>query len=463
MSRGNNLILIKRIRENTGINLSKSPTMSNEESSPLQKSVEEFAMENSSEVPDMKAAKKGLRYFYCYKTVLWVQFQSSSGVEISYSQFCRYWPDTIIKPKSEDYGSCKCIPCENAELLLSAMKRQGFLSKELQLELMIKDMRSGDATLEEKFNEDLSTLAASEQKSKAVTYLHWENVQQENGKRDVVHRVQKVTACVEAVSLMKKFYEVLQKHLQRNFVIKKTLKERKETVMASSDQAYLHMDWAENLEIKIPGEVQSAFFSHTSISLHTGYLYSKEDSGGFVSLSDDGCHKAEAIHTAIQPVIEKLIGRGIKHLVCVSDSPTSQYRNNKNMWLTKQLAIEHKITIEWLFTEAGHGKSCCDGIGGVIKNLLRDLTAFNTSLAISSAKDVLDLITPHTSIDLFWFEKADIVAVQNSLPSLSPFTGATKIHQVLFDSDGNIEARSLPTDPISQKINLKVLRTKNTV
>ena len=133
------------------------------------------------------------------------------------------------------------------------------------------------------------------------------------------------------------------------------------------------------------------------------------------------------------------------------------------MWLTNQLAIEHKITIEWLFTEAGHGKSCCDGIGGVIKNLLRDLTAFNTSLAISSAKDVLDLITPHTSIDLFWFEKADIVAVQNSLPSLSPFTGATKIHQVLFDSDGNIEARSLPTDPISQKINLKVLRTKNTV
>ena len=172
--------------------------------------------------------------------------------------------------------------------------------------------------------------------------------------------------------------------------------------MATTDQAYLHMDWAENLEIKIPGEVQSAFFSHTSISLHTGYLYSKEDSGGFVSLSDDGCHKAEAIHTAIKPVIEKLIERGIKHLVCVSDSPTSQCRNNKNMWLTKQLAIQHKITIEWLFTEAGHGKSCCDGIGGTLKNLLRDLTSFNTSLAISSAKDVLDLITPHTSIDLFW-------------------------------------------------------------
>ena len=145
----------------------------------------------------------------------------------------------------------------------------------------------------------------------------------------------------------------------------------------------------------------------------------------------------------------------------MSDSPTSQYRNNKNMWLTKQLAIQHKITIEWLFTEAGHGKSCCDGIGGTLKNLLRDLTSFNTSLAISSAKDVLDLITPHTSIELFWFEKADIDAVQNSLPALGPFTGVTKIHQVLFDCDCNMQAKALPTDPISQKINLKVLRKKN--
>ena len=71
-------------------------------------------------------------------------------------------------------------------------------------------------------------------------------------------------------------------------------------------------------------------------------------------------------------------------------------------------------------------------------------------------------ITPHTSIYLFWFEKAYIDAVQNPLPSVGPLIGATKIHQVLFDCDGNIEARALPTDPISQKINLKVLRTKNT-
>ena len=86
--------------------------------------------------------------------------------------------------------------------------------------------------------------------------------------------------------------------------------------MVSDDMAYLHMDWAENLEIKIPGEVQSAFFSHTNISIHTGYLYSKADSGGFVSLSDVPNHRAEAIHAAIKPMVEKLVSSGIKHIVC---------------------------------------------------------------------------------------------------------------------------------------------------
>ena len=453
---------LRRIRENTGLNFSKSPTLVSEECSGLEKSVQEFAFENSSEVPDMKAAKKGIRYFYCYKTVLWIQFLSSSGLEISYSQFCRYWPEKIVKPKIEDFGSCKCIPCENTELLLNSMKRQDCVSKEHQLDIMIKDIRSGDATLEKRFVEDLDNLDTGDKKTKTLTYLHWENVHQENGKRDVVHRVQKTASCADAVNLMKTLYEDLKKHLERNFVMKTTLKQRKEYVMNSDDQAYIHMDWAENLEIKIPGEVQSAFFSHTSVSLHTGYLYSKADSGGFVSLSDNGCHKAEAIHAAIKPVIAKLVQSGIKHIVCVSDSPTSQYRNNKNMWLTKELAVTHNITIEWLFTEAGHGKSVCDGIGGTVKNLLRDITAFNTSLAISSARDVMNLITPHTSIDLFWFDKAEIEEVQKSLPGLGSLTGATKIHQVQFDSLGNMFAKKLPTDPISQKIKLKVLRNKNT-
>ena len=69
-------------------------------------------------------------------------------------------------------------------------------------------------------------------------------------------------------------YEELKKHLNRNFVIKKTMRELREDVMKSDDKALIHVDWAENLQIEIPGEVQSAYFSHLSISLHTGYCHS---------------------------------------------------------------------------------------------------------------------------------------------------------------------------------------------
>ena len=178
---------------------------------------------------------------------------------------------------------------------------------------MIKDVRFGDKELEDKFIEELELL--EKEKEKSLTYLHWEGVQKENGKRELIHRVQKTKSCPDAVGLMKSLYESLKLHLERNFIMKKTIKERRETVLKSSDQAYIHMDWAENLEIKIPGEVQSAFFSHTSVSLHTGYVYSNEDSGGFVSLSDGGCHKAEAINAALKPVIDKLVDQ--THCLCV--------------------------------------------------------------------------------------------------------------------------------------------------
>ena len=131
------------------------------------------------------------------------------------------------------------------------------------------------------------------------------------------------------------------------------------------------------------------------------------------------------------------------------------------VWLTKELAKKYQITIEWLFTEAGHGKSCCDGVGGTIKNLLKDLTAFNTSQVISDAKDVLDLIKPHTTIDLFWHDQNAIDEILNSLPTLGSLVGALKIHQLHFDTLGNVKAKSLPSDPIFNVVKLKILRKNN--
>ena len=93
-------------------------------------------------------------------------------------------------------------------------------------------------------------------------------------------------------------------------------------------------------------------------------------------------------------------------------------------------------------------------------DVMRDLTAFNTSLEVSCAKDVIELIKPHTTVDLSWYEKKDVDIIQNSLPSLSSLTGAFKIHQIVFDAYGYVKTKSLPTDPCNE-VKIKILRSNN--
>ena len=452
-----------RLRQNTGINFNKSATVSTPEDSNLKLRVVAFAHNNSCEVPDMRAAKKGLRYYFSYKYVLWMMFKSTESSDVSYSQFCCYWPKNCVKPEIEDYGSCKCQICENVELLLSALKRNNFVSNEHDLDMIVHNARDGGNELETEFLKDLDNLKTEDKSSNNVSFLQWDKVSKSGNtgtQRDVVDRVQKTLSCKDAAEKMELLYMKLKEHLHRNFTIKKTMRELREKVMESTDKALIHVDWAENLQVEIPSEVQSAYFSHLSISLHTGYLYSASDSGGFVSISDENNHRAEAVHAAINPTVEKLVRQGIKHLIIVSDSPTSQYRNKTNVWLTKELSVKHNINIDWLFTESGHGKSSCDGIGGTVKNLIRDLTAFNTSQVISNAKDVIDVLTGKTTVELNYHSKDEIEQVSSSVLYLGTLTGAMKMHQISFDSSGSIKSKGLPTDPVSTDVKLKIVRSK---
>ena len=45
----------------------------------------------------------------------------------------------------------------------------------------------------------------------------------------------------------------------------------------------------------------------------------------------------------------------IDEIFFVSDSPVSQYRNGKMVYLIRQYAMQKKKKIQWLYTESGHG------------------------------------------------------------------------------------------------------------
>ena len=80
-----------RLRQNTGINLSNKLTVTSEEKSELKKKIEQFAEEHSSESPDMKNEKKGIRYRHKYLAVLYDDFKHENpDFEVSIQSFCNY-------------------------------------------------------------------------------------------------------------------------------------------------------------------------------------------------------------------------------------------------------------------------------------------------------------------------------------------------------------------------------------
>ena len=357
--KGNTLRLLR----NTGINFSKKLPQHEEDKSALKKKIEDFAKENSSEMPDMRNQKKSIRYRHHYLTTLHEDFKHiNPDIEISYSTFSSYWPQNVVKPKPGDYANCVCEKCENPALKIRALKTHKLLSPEHELETVIRDLRMEDFSSEEHLKADLEKLLEGPQASVQVKYLTWEKVETTELNRNTGRAKQATTQRVPKYGNAKELalktlddFQLLKEHLNRNTVIKNYVREKREEACESEKKAMLQVDWAENGQIILPNEVQNAFFGgRITYSLHTGYEYSKENSGGFVSLSDENNHKAEAINAAMEPKIKELSQRGISEVIIVSDSPISQYRNGKLTFLTSTWAKKYQIRIMWIFTEGSH-------------------------------------------------------------------------------------------------------------
>lgn len=71
-------------------------------------------------------------------------------------------------------------------------------------------------------------------------------------------------------------------------------------------------------------------------------------------------------------MFDLLVQEGCQEIAVSSDSPVSQYRNNKNVFLCQQVAKKYSVELSWTFTEAGHGKSVVDGVGGKMTELCKN-------------------------------------------------------------------------------------------
>lgn len=151
------------------------------------------------------------------------------------------------------------------------------------------------------------------------------------------------------------------------------LKMRKENL---EDNSIIFLgDFAENFSFVIQDEIQSHHWSKQQATLHPVVIYYKDDNilkhQSFCFISDDLSHDTSMVYS-IQKTFTKYLKMQFRNVTKVeyfSDGCAAQYKNKNNF---KNLCM-HKhdfgLEAEWNFFATAHGKSPCDGIGGLVKRV----------------------------------------------------------------------------------------------
>ncbi|CAF1174485.1 unnamed protein product, partial [Didymodactylos carnosus] len=84
---------------------------------------------------------------------------------------------------------------------------------------------------------------------------------------------------------------VLKAHLTR---CHEQFKAAKTAAKETDDTATIQLDWSENYTVKQSREEKGAYYFEQHISILSGYVWSKNESFSFGSLSDDTNHMSEA-------------------------------------------------------------------------------------------------------------------------------------------------------------------------
>ena len=161
---------------------------------------------------------------------------------------------------------------------------------------------------------------------------------------------------------------------------------------------------------------------------------------------------------AVWASLERILGNfdldRLRVLYIITDNPTSQYRNKYNAYLTKKFAIQHNLTIIWVFTESGHGKGPMDGAVTSIKNEIDNAIAFNPNSVITCASELWEFL-PKGNKQIRMYSEEDVHRYKDMLPSDLKIAcksfGISSIHEIKFSS--------LDENQLSCK---KFLQTQNT-
>ena len=152
-------------------------------------------------------------------------------------------------------------------------------------------------------------------------------------------------------------------------------------------------DFAENYSCSHADEVQSAYFDKGSVTLHPVVSYYKDADHNLqhtsrVYISDTPSHTSGTVYALMKlmPDQMKTDHPGLECIHYVTDSPTSQYRNQYTMYITAYHVILFGVKASWQFFEEGQGKGPCNWVCGTAKRLA-DSAVKRQTVIIQNAED----------------------------------------------------------------------------
>jgi hypothetical protein len=324
------------------------------------------------------------------------------GESLSYASFCRMKPFYMVNMNISERNTCLCTLHENVKLRVQKLHQLGLLetkSPEKAAERLVCDMNRAQCA----YNEcnrckhlKLITETAEDDFGKQITIQQWvrrtEEIDKTNkdGKKitttkTVKDDIQSTTEIMveETRNLMKEKFCKHLYNIRHQYTSLKTLKDS-----LVDHEIVIHVDFSENYSCKLTNEIQSMHFggARNQVTLHTVVVYAKDSTKSYCTVSDEMHHGPAAIWGHLDPILKDVSSNmpNVTHVHFVSDGPTTQYRLKKSFFLFSSLI--HRtfgfIVSTWNFTEAGHGKSAADGVGGVVKRTADRL--------VSNGEDIID-------------------------------------------------------------------------
>lgn len=331
--------------------------------------VDEFF--NDDEVSRMMPGKKDFtkinkskhqsRILNDYLSNIFLMFSTKNPmIQMSFSTFCRLRPRHVRLTKFLSRNACLCARHQNMALKLKVLKSAR----------VVTDINP------EYISENEILQALHSLNDEVINYDEWRRADGTDGRKRMKIVSLQVTK-EEFKNVVTKEIKEFMDHVKRvrtQFIANERLKKNLPT-----GECVVQMDFAENYVCNSMDEIQSAYWTNASVTLHPVVVWSNDCQSeeklkvnSYVFVSNVGHHNTAAVFT----ILSKLVPRikqdidGLKKIHYWTDSPTSQYRNKTIFHIVENHnKFFPDITCSWNYFESGHGKGPCDGIGGCAKRM----------------------------------------------------------------------------------------------